>query len=231
MSQQCSRYNFGHAQDASRHHICEILYHDFHSYKVQKRPGFHFRTQKVSKLMNLQAWMSNRLTVTKQQKHALLHINLSNKMACMFRIWWYLPWPQPLYPVSNQLQCKNKICQNGGMCYILGDENMSQCVCRPGWKGPTCLIGGTSCFQILLPSLRGSQVRDLGPKRRWWARVCLHCDQETAFRVQPRDQVNLLTTTKDIKLRNRPKLLRDKSSYVCLEKHVPVVSSEFYYKR
>ena len=55
MSQQCSRYNFGHAQDASRHHICEILYHDFHSYKVQKRPGFHFRTQKVSKLMNLQA--------------------------------------------------------------------------------------------------------------------------------------------------------------------------------
>ena len=148
--------------------------------------------------MNLQAWMSNRLTVTKQQKHALLHINLSNKMACMFRIWWYLPWPQPLYPVSNQLQCKNKICQNGGMCYILGDENMSQCVCRPGWKGPTCLIGGTSCFQILLPSLRGGQVRDLGPKRRWWARVRLHCDQETAFRVQPRGQVNLLTGTKDI---------------------------------
>ena len=161
MSQQCSRYNFGHAQDASRHHICEILYHDFHSYKVQKRPGFHFRTQKVSKPNELTGLKGGNSDCD-QNKRNMLYCTL------IFQTKWLNIWfefgntyhePEPLLSVSLQLQCKNKICQNGGMCYILGDENMSQCVCRPGWKGPTCLIG-TSCFQILLPAriFKGGQV-------------------------------------------------------------------------
>lgn len=53
--------------------------------------------------------------------------------------------------------CDASPCNNGGAC-ITDQDALAQCVCRPGYSGPHCEVGGTIC-QDLNPCRNGGVCR------------------------------------------------------------------------